>query len=167
MSTDFLRNYIDIIKEAEQPRVQLDEGMLQDLKAKASAIMSELKKMPGIGKAYQQAKAFVPEIKKIFMSSKSGKDVMNGIKNLVDSKTGSNALAESSKSDFVGGAVGTIGGLSLVVYEMATGFFDVLVNLLLNDSGANQAAAIWFLGAPILIIIAGAFLLYNSHAKQQ
>jgi hypothetical protein len=28
MSTDFLRNYIDIIKEAEQPRVQLDEGMM-------------------------------------------------------------------------------------------------------------------------------------------
>ena len=33
MSTDFLRNYIDIIKEAEQPKVQLDEGMMDTIKS--------------------------------------------------------------------------------------------------------------------------------------
>ena len=35
MSTDFLRNYIDIINENSEPKVQLDEGMMDSLKAVA------------------------------------------------------------------------------------------------------------------------------------
>lgn len=42
MSTDFLRNYIDIIKEAEQPRVQLDEGLLDSAKASAQNLLKKI-----------------------------------------------------------------------------------------------------------------------------
>ena len=61
MSTDFLRNYIDIIKEAEQPRVQLDEGIMDMLnpyiKKAANALMGKLdpQTMQGLKQAYDQS----------------------------------------------------------------------------------------------------------------
>jgi hypothetical protein len=61
MSTDFLRNYIDIIKEAEQPRVQLDEGIMDMLnpyiQKAANALMSKLdpQTMQGLKQAYDQS----------------------------------------------------------------------------------------------------------------
>ena len=61
MSTDFLRNYIDIIKEAEQPRVQLDEGIMDMLnpyiKKAANALMSKFdpQTMQGLKQAYDQS----------------------------------------------------------------------------------------------------------------
>lgn len=165
MSTEVYRKYLDIINENSQA-VQLDEGMMQDLKAKASALMGEFKQIKGIGAAYKQAKMFAPELKQVFMSAKSGKDVMDGIQQVVASKTGNNALTEST-SNLIGGTFGTVGGLSILAYEKATGFFDVLVNLLLNDTGANQAAAAWFLGVPVMCAIAGAFLLWSHHDRQK
>ena len=42
MSTDFLRNYIDIIREAEQPRVQLDEGIMDLIKSGAQKLIKKL-----------------------------------------------------------------------------------------------------------------------------
>lgn len=42
MSTELFRNYIDIIKEAEQPRVQLDEGMIDSLKAAAQSAIKKI-----------------------------------------------------------------------------------------------------------------------------
>jgi len=165
MDPKFFRKYSDIIFEAEQPQ-QLDEGMLQDLKTKASTIMAELKKIKGIGAAFQQAKAFAPELKQVFMSAKSGKEVMDGIKRVVAAKSGNQALAERT-NELVGGAIGTIGGLSITVYEMATGFFDVLVRILLTGGGESQAAALWFLGVPIMCAVAGAFLLWYHHQEPQ
>lgn len=42
MSTELFRNYIDIIKEAEQPRAQLDEGMMDLIKAGAQKLVKKL-----------------------------------------------------------------------------------------------------------------------------
>ena len=53
MSTDFLRNYIDIIKEAEQPRVQLDEGIMDSI----NGLVAKIKAIPGIAKFIQAAQA--------------------------------------------------------------------------------------------------------------
>lgn len=61
MSTEFLRNYIDIIREAEQPRVQLDEGIMDMLnpyiKKAANALMSKLdpQTVQGLKQAYDQS----------------------------------------------------------------------------------------------------------------
>ena len=61
MSTDFLRNYIDIIREAEQPRVQLDEGIMDMLnpyiKKAANALIGKLdpQTMQGLKQAYDQS----------------------------------------------------------------------------------------------------------------
>ena len=42
MSAEFFRNYIDIIKEAEQPRVELDEGVMDTIKSLAGKAMKLL-----------------------------------------------------------------------------------------------------------------------------
>ena len=42
MSTELFRNYIDIIKEAEQPKVQLDEGMMDTIKSLVPKVMKLL-----------------------------------------------------------------------------------------------------------------------------
>lgn len=61
MSTQFFRNYIDIINEAQQPRVQLDEGIMDMLnpyiKKAANALMSKLdpQTMQGLKQAYDQS----------------------------------------------------------------------------------------------------------------
>jgi hypothetical protein len=51
MSTDFLRNYIDIIKEAEQPQVQLDEGIMDTIKS----VIPKVTKLLGGGLGQQIA----------------------------------------------------------------------------------------------------------------
>jgi len=153
MSTEFFRNYIDIIKEAEQPTQQLDEGMLQDIKTKASAVISQFTSNPGFKQAYQQAKTFAPQLKQIFMSSKSGADVVKGIKSLAASKAGGNAVAEDVK---FGTAAGAIGSTAFITWEAVTGFLDVCINAAMQ----GNAAAIYFVVMPILCAIMAFFMLF-------
>ena len=155
MSTDFLRNYIDIIKEAEQPRVQLDEGMLQDIKNKAGSVIAQFKSIPGIGKAYQQAKAFAPELKQIFASAKSSKDVIDGIKRFVATKSNTKAMAEDVKP---GAAVGALGSTAFITWEAVSGFLDICINAAMQ----GNAAGIYFVVMPILCAIAAFFLLFHQ-----
>ena len=42
MSADFFRNYIDIINENSEPKVQLDEGMMDSLKAVAQNAIKKI-----------------------------------------------------------------------------------------------------------------------------
>jgi hypothetical protein len=153
MSTDLLRNYIDIIKEAEQPQVQLNEGMLQDIKDKAGSVIAQFKSIPGIGKAYQQAKALAPELKQIFAGAKSSKDVIDGIKSLVAAKTGANAMAEDVKP---GAAIGALGSTAFITWEAVSGFLDICINAAMQ----GNAAGIYFVVMPILCAIAAFFMLF-------
>ena len=117
MTTQSLRNYIDIINEHSQAPAQLDEGILQDIKTKAGSVLSQFKSIPGIGKAYQKAKTFAPQLKQIFASAKSGEDVINGIKQLASSK----AVAEDVKPLT---AVGAVGSTAFITWEVVSGFLE-------------------------------------------
>ena len=75
MSTDFLRNYIDIIKEAEQPRVQLDEGIMDSLKG----IVAKIKAIPGIQRFIQAAQAKKAELIQAAQSSSNGQELVKNI----------------------------------------------------------------------------------------
>jgi len=152
MDPKFFRKYSDIIVEAEQPQ-QLDEGMLQDLKTKAQSVIAQFKSVPGIGKAYQQAKAFAPELKQIFASAKSGKDVIDGIKRMAQSKVGSNAVAEDIKP-LTG--LGAVGATAFITWEAVSGFLDVCINAAMQ----GNAAAIYFVVMPILCAIMAFFMLF-------
>ena len=152
MDPKFFRKYSDIIVEAEQPQ-QLDEGMLQDLKTKAQSVIAQFKSVPGIGKAYQQAKAFAPELKQIFASAKSGKDVIDGIKRMAQSKVGSNAVAEDIEP-LTG--LGAVGATAFITWEAVSGFLDVCINAAMQ----GNAAAIYFVVMPILCAIMAFFMLF-------
>jgi hypothetical protein len=101
------------------------------------------------------------------MSAKSGKELMDSIKRLATAKSGIQPVAEDIQAQR--GAVGaatSLAGISITLWEMATGFFDIVLNLALNDTGANQAVALWFLVGPLVIVIMGAFLIWASGDKR-
>ena len=75
MSTDFLRNYIDIIKEAEQPRVQLDEGIMDSI----NGLVAKIKAIPGIAKFIQAAQAKKDELIQAAQSSSNGQELVKNI----------------------------------------------------------------------------------------
>ena len=79
MSTELFRRYIDIVEGREQ----INEGMIDDVKAKFSEIWTKLKAMPGFAEAYQKAKTMEPQLKQILQSSSSGKEVADKVKSLV------------------------------------------------------------------------------------
>jgi hypothetical protein len=103
MSTDFLRNYIDIIKEAEQPRVQLDEGIMDSLKG----IVAKIKAIPGIQRFIQVAQAKKAELIQAAQSSSNGQELVKNIQAVVG---GQQAVAEGLGDKITGALVGSAGG---------------------------------------------------------
>jgi hypothetical protein len=103
MSTDFLRNYIDIIKEAEQPQVQLDEGIMDSLKG----IVAKIKAIPGIQKFIQAAQAKKAELIQAAQSSSNGQELVKNIQAVVG---GQQAVAEGWGDKITGALVGSAGG---------------------------------------------------------
>jgi len=156
MDPKFFRKYADLITEAEQ--TQIDEGVLQDIKTKAQSVIAQFKSVPGIGKAYQQAKAFAPELKQIFASAKSGQDIIDGIKRMAATKAGANAMAEDVKP---GAAIGALGSTAFITWEAVSGFLDICISAAMQ----GNAAGIYFVVMPILCAIAAFFMLFYQTSK--
>ena len=99
MSTEFLRNYIDIIKEAEQPQVQLDEGIMDSLKG----IVAKIKAIPGIQRFIQAAQAKKAELIQAAQSSSNGQELVKNIQAAVG--------AQSAQAQQPAVAEGWLGGI--------------------------------------------------------
>jgi hypothetical protein len=76
MSTELFRNYIDIIKEAEQPKVQLDEGVMDSIKG----VIAKIKAMPGIQKYIQLAQAKKDALINAAQQSSNGAELVANLK---------------------------------------------------------------------------------------
>jgi hypothetical protein len=76
MSTELFRNYIDIIKEAEQPKVQLDEGVMDSI----NGVIAKIKAMPGIQKYIQLAQAKKDALIKAAQQSSNGAELVANLK---------------------------------------------------------------------------------------
>ena len=110
MSTDFLRNYIDIIKEAEQPRVQLDEGIMDSI----NGLVAKIKAIPGIAKFIQAAQAKKDELIQAAQRSQNGQELVKNIQAAVGAQSAQQpAVAEG----WLGGILSASAGGGL----MATG----------------------------------------------
>ena len=86
MTTQFMRNYIDLINEMQQPQPQqLDEGMLDFLKQKAMKLISQVnqssKVKPYIDLVKQQP-GIQDQMMDILKSSKSADDVVAQLKQI-------------------------------------------------------------------------------------
>ena len=85
MSTELFRNYIDIIKEAEQPKVQLDEGVIIDkLKGLYQNFVSKVSKLPDFKKYYQLAKTKGKETVDAIKTSQSADELKQKIAQIGD-----------------------------------------------------------------------------------
>ena len=103
MSPEFFRNYIDIIKEAEQPRVQIDEGIMDSI----SGIIAKIKAIPGIQKFIQAAQAKKDALIQAAQQSSNGADL---VKNIQAAVGGQQAVAEGWGDKITGGFLATAGG---------------------------------------------------------
>ena len=126
MSTELFRKYIDIVEGREQ----INEGIIDDVKAKFSEIWTKLKAMPGFAEAYQKAKAMEPELKQILQSSSSGKDAADKVKALVPGS----AVSEAFLGPFdYGGEYRQLANISaassgFVIFEQLTGILDIIID---------------------------------------
>ena len=103
MSTEFFRNYIDIIKEAEQPAVQLDEGVMDSL----NGIVAKVKAIPGIQRFIQAAQAKKAQLVQALQGSQSGADL---VKNIQSAMGGQQAVAEGWGQKLGGSLMASAGG---------------------------------------------------------
>lgn len=71
-----MRKYANIIAEAETQ--QLDEGVMDSIRQ----MYAKAKSMPGFAQAYKTAEQYKDKLTQILKSSKSGKEVIEQIKNL-------------------------------------------------------------------------------------
>ena len=145
MSTEFLRNYIDIIKEAEQPRVQLDEGLLDSAKASAQNLLKKI--------APQQKQRIID-----FVSKAIGKpadqitmaDVnMGNIRKLI---AANQQMAEGWGGAAIGGILGAMagagtipvnnpGGTTVLIAVAATALIFAALGALADDAAAEDPRA--------------------------
>ena len=103
MSTELFRNYIDIIKEAEQPKVQLDEGVMDSI----NGLVAKIKAIPGIQRFIQAAQAKKDELIQAAQRSQNGADL---VKNIQAAMGGQQAVAEGWGDKITGGLVASAGG---------------------------------------------------------
>ena len=112
MSTDFLRNYIEIIKEAEQPNIQLDEGIMDSI----SGLVAKIKAIPGIQRFIQAAQAKKDELIQAAQRSQSGADLVKNIQAAVSAQP-AQAQQPAVAEGWLGGILSASAGGGL----MATG----------------------------------------------
>ena len=75
MSADFFRNYIDIINENSEPKVQLDEGIMDSI----NGLVAKIKAIPGIAKFIQAAQAKKDELIQAAQHSRNGQELVKNI----------------------------------------------------------------------------------------
>ena len=83
MTTQFMRNYIDLINEMQQPQPQqLDEGMMDTIMGKVRQLKDRFMAIPGAAEALKQAEQYRDQLEAIVKNSKSGQEAGRAIKDL-------------------------------------------------------------------------------------
>lgn len=135
MDSRFFRQYANMVAEAEQFQ-QLDENIVNNLKAAAEDLFNKARAIPGFAQEYTQAKQMKSQLTDILKSAKSGQDAVDQVKQLAGVNEG-------------WGAVGA--GIGSAVYLIG----DTAVKLLDQILSYGPVAAL--VGVPILIIVLAAF----------
>jgi len=163
MSTQFLRNYIDIINENSRPAVQLDEGMLGDAVKKAANWLAGK-----FGVDLQQ----IADITKQATGGDSTPNTQNGAKvmqalgitpqdiNGLMKKTQGGADAKQVAESFLNEATGKQIALRIVWAILGAGFINLMIK---SGMGWNLGAefsnieGIWAIVGGIVLMASSAF----------
>jgi hypothetical protein len=145
-------------EDDEQPAMaegyQLDEGAVE-------TITELVKKIPGIGKYYQLAQQYKPQLIQILKTSKSGKEVKQKMEQLVAQQPA--PVAESGLLKQLGGLA--IGGGSILstLWMNAMGMIDgVLAHAAAGEIGGAVASGSILGLIPVTLMLFAAMLLFKG-----
>ena len=149
MTTQFMRNYIDLINEIEQPHPQqVDEGVIDSLVGKFKQLKDRFMAVPGAAQALKRAEPYRDQLEAIAKNSKSGQEVMAAIKDLVAqaSKKDTAAVPITEIVTAAAGAFAGLAGLYTAALGLINGIYVVMGLPTMGSSG---------LGGSLLTLIIG------------
>jgi hypothetical protein len=144
--------------EPDQPGVaegyQLDEGAVE-------TITALVKKIPGIGKYYQLAQQYKPQLIQILKTSKSGKEVKQKMEELVAQQPA--PVAESGLLKQLGGLAVGGGSILSTMWMNAMGMIDgVLAHAAAGSVGGAVASGSILGLIPVTLMLFAAMLLFKG-----
>ena len=120
MTTQFMRNYIDLINEMQQPQPQqLDEGMMDTLKGKVKSVVDKVAGNSALAPYYKKAQTHSMDVIKAIQSSRSGDELMGKLKAIAGASTATNEIWDPKANILGASAAGII--------SVATGIFNYII----------------------------------------
>jgi len=136
---------------------QLDEGAVE-------TITALVKKIPGIGKYYQMAQQYKPQLIEILKTSKSGKEVKQKMEQLAAGQSAT--VAESGMMKQLGGLAVGGGSILSTMWMNAMGMIDgVLANAAAGEVGGAVASGSILGLIPVTLMLFAAMLLFKGSAQ--
>jgi hypothetical protein len=133
---------------------QLDEGAIETITALA-------KKIPGIGKYYQMAQQYKPQLIEILKTSKSGKEVKQKMERLAAGQSAT--VAESGMMKQLGGLAVGGGSILSTMWMNAMGMIDgVLAKAAAGEVGGAVASGSILGLIPVTLMLFAAMLLFKG-----
>ena len=161
----------DVITEAANPAIsmkkagkkpkqgvaegyQLDEGAIE-------TITALVKKIPGIGKYYQMAQQYKPQLIEILKTSKSGKEVKQKMEQLAAGQSAT--VAESGMMKQLGGLAVGGGSILSTMWMNAMGMIDgVLAHAAAGEVGGAVASGSILGLIPVTLMLFAAMLMFKG-----
>jgi hypothetical protein len=133
---------------------QLDEGAME-------TITALVKKIPGIGKYYQMAQQYKPQLVQILKTSKSGKEVKQKMEQLAAGQSA--PVAESGMMKQLGGLALGGGSILSTLWMNAMGMIDgVLAHAAAGEVGGAVASGSILGLIPVTLMLFAAMLLFKG-----
>jgi hypothetical protein len=133
---------------------QLDEGAVE-------TITALVKKIPGIGKYYQLAQQYKPQLIEILKTSKSGKEVKQKMEQLAAGQSAT--VAESGMMKQLGGLAVGGGSILSTMWMNAMGMIDgVLAHAAAGEVGGAVASGSILGLIPVTLMLFAAMLLFKG-----
>jgi hypothetical protein len=133
---------------------QLDEGAVETITALA-------KKIPGIGKYYQMAQQYKPQLIEILKTSKSGKEVKQKMEQLAAGQSAT--VAESGMMKQLGGLAVGGGSILSTMWMNAMGMIDgVLAHAAAGEVGGAVASGSILGLIPVTLMLFAAMLMFKG-----
>ena len=151
---------ISMKKAGKKPRqgvaegYQLDEGAIE-------TITALVKKIPGIGKYYQMAQQYKPQLIEILKTSKSGKEVKQKMEQLAAGQSAT--VAESGMMKQLGGLAVGGGSILSTMWMNAMGMIDgVLAHAAAGEVGGAVASGSILGLIPVTLMLFAAMLMFKG-----
>jgi hypothetical protein len=144
----------DPLEQGVAEGYQLDEGAVE-------TITALVKKIPGIGKYYQMAQQYKPQLIEILKTSKSGKEVKQKMEQLAASQSAT--VSESGMLKQLGGLAVGGGSILSAMWMNAMGLIDgVLAHAAAGEVGGAVASGSILGLIPVSLMLFAAMLMFKG-----